>query len=111
MEFCGGTHLDNTAKVGAVPHLRASSPWPPACAASRPPPGRRPSDVMNRNQELLFQAAAALKAKPGELRDKAEQHHDGDEGAAPVPWRSSRAKEALGEAEQLPLLGPRGGRA
>ena len=27
---------------------------------------------MNRNQELLFQAAAALKAKPGELRERAE---------------------------------------
>ena len=26
---------------------------------------------MNRNQELLFQAAEAMKAKPGELREKA----------------------------------------
>ena len=38
VEFCGGTHLDNTAKVGRVPHRAASSPWPPACAASRQPP-------------------------------------------------------------------------
>lgn len=36
MEFCGGTHLDNTAKVGSS----ASSPsslLPPACGGSRRP--------------------------------------------------------------------------
>ena len=35
--------------------------------------GRASLAVMNRNQEMLFQAAAVLKAKPGELREKAEQ--------------------------------------
>ena len=41
VEFCGGTHLDNTAKVGCSTSA-ASSPWPPGCAASRPPPARSP---------------------------------------------------------------------
>ena len=34
--------------------------------------GRLSLDTMNRNQELLFEAAAAMKAKPGELREKAK---------------------------------------
>ena len=29
--------------------------------------------MMNQNQKMLFEAAAVLKAKPGELREKAEQ--------------------------------------
>ena len=40
MELCGGTHLDNTAKV-APSASRARAAWPAACAASRPPPARR----------------------------------------------------------------------
>ena len=40
VEFCGGTHLDNTAKVGHLPHSRASAPWPPVSAGSRPLPAK-----------------------------------------------------------------------
>ena len=47
--------------------------------------GKLSLEVMNRNQELLFEAAAAMKAKPGELREKAKaamaeikQLHPGD---------------------------------
>ena len=40
MEFCGGTHLDNTAKAGPVPHQVRELASPPACAASRPPCGK-----------------------------------------------------------------------
>ena len=34
--------------------------------------GKLSLEVMNRNQAMLFEAAAALKAKPGELREKAK---------------------------------------
>ena len=40
-------------------------------------------DVMDRNQEMLFAAAAALKTKPGELRARAEGHHGGGQAAWP----------------------------
>ena len=34
--------------------------------------GKLSLDVMNQNQKMLFEAAAVLKAKPGELREKAK---------------------------------------
>ena len=65
--------------------------------------GKLTLEVMNRNQELLFQAAAVLKAKPGELREKAEAAHGGDARAAPADRRSSRPGRPLwARPEQLP---------
>ncbi len=72
VEFCGGTHLDNTAKVGVF-HIESEFSVASGVRRIEATTGLVSLDVMNRNQELLFQAAAALKAKPGELRDKAEQ--------------------------------------
>ena len=62
--------------------------------------GLKSLEVMNHNQELLFQAAAALKAKPGELRQRAE--------AIMVEMRQLhqtvekfKAREAVSEAERF----------
>ena len=72
VEFCGGTHLDNTAKVGVF-HISSEFSVASGVRRIEATTGQASLDVMNRNQEMLFQAAAALKAKPGELREKAEQ--------------------------------------
>ena len=71
VEFCGGTHVDNTAKAGP---FRIKSEGSVASGVRRieATVGRLSLDTMNRNQELLFEAAAAMKAKPGELREKAK---------------------------------------
>ena len=71
VEFCGGTHLSNTAKVGV---FHVSSEFSVASGVRRieATTGKLSLEVMNRNQELLFEAAAAMKAKPGELREKAK---------------------------------------
>ena len=45
--------------------------------------GKLSLEVMNRNQELLFQAAEAMKAKPGELREKAAAAMAGDQAPPP----------------------------
>ena len=70
VEFCGGTHLDNTAKVGVF-HISSEFSVASGVRRIEATTGRASLEVMNRNQEMLFQAAAAIKAKPGELRDKA----------------------------------------
>ena len=72
VEFCGGTHLDNTAKTGV---FRIKSEGSVASGVRRieATVGRLSLDTMNKNQELLFHAAQVLKTTPGELAAKAEQ--------------------------------------
>ena len=71
VEFCGGTHLSNTAKVGV---FHVSNEFSVASGVRRieATTGKLSLDVMNQNQKMLFEAAAVLKAKPGELREKAK---------------------------------------
>ncbi len=99
VEFCGGTHLDNTAKVGVF-HITSEFSVASGVRRIEATTGRVSLDTMNRNQELIFQAAAALKAKPGELREKAE--------AAMAEMKVLRqridkllAKEAAGETDRI----------
>ncbi len=99
VEFCGGTHLDNTAKVGVF-HITSEFSVASGVRRIEATTGRVSLETMNRNQELIFQAAAALKAKPGELREKAE--------AAMAEMKALRqridkllAKEAAGETDRI----------
>ena len=72
MEFCGGTHTSNTAKVGA---FRIKSEGSVASGVRRieATVGKLSLEVMNRNQERLFRAAQTLKTNPGELCAKLDQ--------------------------------------
>ena len=63
--------------------------------------GKLSLETMNRNQELLFQAAQVLKTTPGELAGQGRAAGAGDEAAAPARWRSSRREASLGEARQF----------
>ena len=89
MEFCGGTHLDNTAKAGVF-HINSEFSVASGVRRIEATTGLKSLETMNRNQSLLFEAAAVLKAKPAELREKAEQTFGGAAGDAPHRWRSSR---------------------
>src|SRR5699024_4361155 len=55
VEFCGGTHLDNTAKVGVF-HISSEFSVASGVRRIEATTGQASLDVMNRNQELLFQA-------------------------------------------------------
>ena len=99
VEFCGGTHLDNTAKVGVF-HISSEFSVASGVRRIEATTGKASLEIMNRNQEMLFQAAASLKAKPGELREKAEaamaeikQLHQ--------TLEKFKAREAAGETERL----------
>ncbi len=103
VEFCGGTHLDNTAKVGVF-HISSEFSVASGVRRIEATTGKASLAVMNRNQEMLFQAASILKAKPGELREKAEAV------MAEVRQLSQsvekfKAREAVSEAERFLFSG------
>ena len=99
VEFCGGTHLDNTAKVGVF-HITSEFSVAAGVRRIEATTGRVSLETMNRNQELIFQAAAALKAKPGELREKAEAAM-AEMKALRQSLEKLRAKEAAGETDRI----------
>ena len=72
MEFCGGTHLDNTAKVGPF-RIKSESSIASGVRRIEATVGKLSLEVMNKNQEMLFHVAQVLKTNPGELAAKAEQ--------------------------------------
>ena len=102
VEFCGGTHLENTAKVGVF-HISSEFSVASGVRRIEATTGLASLEVMNRNQEMLFQAAAALKAKPGELREKAIQNVEELKELRHVV-EVFKAKEAVSEAGQF-LMG------
>ncbi len=99
VEFCGGTHLSNTAKVGV---FHVSSEFSVASGVRRieATTGKLSLDVMNRNQEMLFAAAAVLKAKPGELREKAKAMM-AEAKKLHQEIEKFKAEESVGEARQF----------
>ena len=99
VEFCGGTHLDNTAKVGVF-HISSEFSVASGVRRIEATTGKASLDIMNRNQEMLFQAAATLKAKPGELRDKAE-HLMAEMKDLKQMVEKFKSKDAMGEAERF----------
>ena len=99
VEFCGGTHLDNTAKVGVF-HISSEFSVASGVRRIEATTGMASLEVMNRNQERLFEVAAALKTKPGELREKAEAVM-GEIRQLHQVVEKYKAKEALGEAERF----------
>ena len=99
VEFCGGTHLDNTAKVGVF-HIQSEFSVASGVRRIEATTGRVSLEVMDRNQELLFQTAAALKAKPGELREKAETVM-GEIKQLNQAVERFKAREAVSQAERF----------
>ena len=99
VEFCGGTHLDNTAKIGV---FQIASEFSVASGVRRieATTGKVSLDIMNQNQQMLFQAAATLKAKPGELREKAEAAMN-EIKKLQQAVEKFKAREAAGETERL----------
>ena len=71
VEFCGGTHLDNTAKVGS---FRILAEFSVASGVRRieAVTGKETLQVMENNTRTLMTLAERLKAKPEELLSRAE---------------------------------------
>ena len=102
MELCGGTHLANTAQVGVF-HVTSEFSVASGVRRIEATTGKASLDIMNQNQALLFEAAASLKTKPGEIRTKlASTLAEMKELRQTI--EAYKAKEAAGETERF-LMG------
>ena len=99
MEFCGGTHVDNTAKIGPF-RIRSEGSVASGVRRIEATVGHVSLDVMNRNQELLFHAAQMLKTTPGDLVGKVEQQI-AELKATRQALEKFKAEASLGEARQF----------
>ena len=99
MEFCGGTHVDNTAKIGPF-RIRSEGSVASGVRRIEATVGKVSLDVMNRNQELLFHAAQMLKTTPVDLVDKVEQQI-AELKATRQALEKFKAEASLGEARQF----------
>ena len=99
VEFCGGTHLDNTAKVGV---FRIVSEFSVASGVRRieAVTGKASLEGMRRLQERLNQAAAVLKVRPTELESRADAIMAELKGLHQTVEKL-KAREAAGETERM----------
>ena len=104
IELCGGTHLDNTAKVGP---FRIESEGSVASGVRRIEAitGKECLADMGRNRKLLYTACAELKTKPADLVDKIHGQID-EIKALKRNIETFKTKEIAGEADRF-LFGAR----
>ena len=104
IELCGGTHLDNTAKVGP---FEVESECSVASGVRRIEAitGKACLTKMEKNQQMLFEAAAKLKTKPAEVSAKIQSHLE-EVKELKRSIEQYKAKEAVGEVERF-LFGSR----
>jgi len=99
IELCGGTHLDNTAKVGP---FRIESEASVASGVRRIEAitGKACLSDMAKNREKLYEAASILKAKPADLTDRLQVTMEEIKNLKKT-IESYKAKEAAGEVDRV----------
>ena len=99
VELCGGTHVDNTAKVGS---FRIESEGSVASGVRRieAVTGKAFLESMERNRQRLYAAANALKVKPSELNDKIHATVE-EMKQLKRAIESYKAKETAGEVNRV----------
>lgn len=104
IELCGGTHLDNTAKIGP---FRIESEGSVASGVRRIEAitGKECLAQMELNRQRVYNACAILKTKPSELASKLESQIEEIKGLK-KSIESFKARETAGEADRF-LFGAR----
>ncbi len=72
MEFCGGTHLDNTAKVGPF-RVKSESSIASGVRRIEATVGKSTLEDIEKNRKALYHAAAMMKTSPADLEARIEQ--------------------------------------
>ena len=99
VELCGGTHLDNTAKVGPF-ELEGEGSVASGVRRIEAITGKECLKKMEHNQEMLFEAAAKLKAKPADLTARVQAQLD-EIKELKRSIEAFKAKEAAGEVDRF----------
>ena len=99
IELCGGTHLDNTAKVGPF-ELEGEGSVASGVRRIEAITGKACLQKMEKNQQVLFEASAMLKAKPQELSDRLHAQLDEIKNLKRA-IETFKAKEAAGEVDRF----------
>ena len=99
IELCGGTHLDNTAKVGPF-FIESEGSVASGVRRIEAVTGKACMADMQKNREMLYAAASALKAKPADLNDKIQSQMDEIRNLKRT-IESFQAKETAGEVDRF----------
>jgi alanyl-tRNA synthetase len=99
IELCGGTHLDNTAKVGP---FRIISEGSVASGVRRIEAitGKKLLDEMDKTNALILETCAMVKAKPADLQARLQAQLD-EVKELKRTIEQYKAKEAAGEVERF----------
>ncbi len=99
IELCGGTHLDNTAKVGSF-RIENESSVASGVRRIEAITGKAFLESMERNRQRLYAAANVLKVRPADLQDKI--HNTVEElKALKRTIEQYKAKEASGAVDAM----------
>ena len=99
IELCGGTHLDNTAKVGPF-ELESEGSVASGVRRIEAITGKECLKKMERNQEMLYEAAAKLKTKPAEVTGRIQAQLEEVKELKRV-IETFKAKETAGEIDRI----------
>ncbi len=104
IELCGGTHLDNTAKVGPF-HIESEGSVASGVRRIEAKTGRACLADMEQNRSLLYAACAQLKTRPSELMERIRQQAD-EMRELRRRIEAYQSRETVGEADRI-LFGAR----
>ncbi len=99
MEFCGGTHLDNTAKAGPF-RIKSESSVASGVRRMEATCGRLSLESMEKSHSVLAKAAQFLKTAPAGLLERMEQQA-GEMKQLRQAVDKFKAEASLGEAKQF----------
>ena len=104
IELCGGTHLDNTAKVGPF-CIESEGSVASGVRRIEAITGKLCLQEMEQNRQNLYAACASLKTKPQGLQEKLSEQFEEIKGLKRA-IETIKAKEAAGEVDRF-LFGAR----